>query len=118
MAKRNIVDKTCCEIKEWQKTAGESVYNIGAVTREEGIKTNSPNPKYELLPLKNFIGNFVKTRFDYKERREYMWVHVKKIDGEFLVGVLNNDPVFCANIKCGDEVRLKRDAVINMMYGK
>ena len=46
---------------------------------------------------------------------EHMWVLVQYVDGDCIIGTLDNDPVTLTLIKCGDRVDLQRKDVIDHM---
>lgn len=49
-------------------------------------------------------------------RVENMWVSVTAIEGEFLLGVLKNDPQFVGNVRQGQRVRLRLADVMDWEY--
>ena len=55
------------------------------------------------------MGRFIKMAFQSeKSRVEHMWVRVTNVDGDYLIGELDNDPLFVTHVKCGDRVVLSR----------
>lgn len=58
----------------------------------------------------------VKFPFDAPGRKEFMWVEVTAVDGEFVTGFLANDPVWATDLKLGDEVRKKVSEISDWMY--
>ena len=68
-----------------------------------------PDPTYQKRPLAWFLGRNVKIAFQSDEREvEWMWVNVRGIIGRTLVGSLDNDPLLCTYLECGDSVSLSR----------
>ena len=59
------------------------------------------------------VGDFVKLRFDEGYGEEYMWVIVKKQNGDLFEGILDNDPVIMTNMKCGDKVIFDKNEVVD-----
>jgi hypothetical protein len=58
-----------------------------------------------------FIGKIIKKAFKAEDnihniRMEHMWVTIKAVIGNDLEGILNNDPIFVPNLKCGDTVKV------------
>lgn len=58
----------------------------------------------------------VKVPFREGEFTEFMWIKILKIKGEFLQGVLDNDPVNLKRFKRGTRVRLRVRALTDWMY--
>lgn len=57
-----------------------------------------------------FIGKFVKKAFQTNRDRpktEHMWVRILEATKTGIVGVLDNDPVACAHLKCGDRMTVE-----------
>lgn len=48
---------------------------------------------------------FVKVPFDSEAGPEFMWLEVTAIEGDFLYGVLNNDPGMTQRVASGDRIR-------------
>lgn len=92
-------------------TKREPASNIRPVCRSCGLQ---PNPKYNKIPLIFFVGKYVKTKFTALDggNNEYMWSEITGVDGNNLVGKLNNDPVICTHLKDGDTVAVTRDQII------
>lgn len=61
------------------------------------------------------LNSFAKLMFTNNEFMEYMWVKIDKITGDDCVGVLDNDPVFLTNVKCGDVINFKRADIHDIM---
>src|SRR5688572_26074633 len=49
---------------------------------------------------------------------EHMWVSDVDFDGEFVSGVLGNDPNWLTSVKAGDAVRMPVDQISDWMYVK
>lgn len=76
------------------------------LVHEEAIK---PDSLYTQRPLVWFVDRHVKIAFQSADSRvEHMWVKVHRIDGDWLVGILDSIPVFVENLKLGHSVRLNR----------
>lgn len=90
----------------------ESRSNIRFVCDKHSSK---PDKKFSKLPLESFIGKYVKKAFDVilngRLTQEHMWVKVKRVEKEYLVGVLDNDPHGKINLKCGDSTRVQLDEI-------
>lgn len=54
------------------------------------------------------VGDYVKVCFKVGMWGERMWVQVTKIDGEALIGSLNNDPVLATYLRDGDEIKFEK----------
>ena len=68
-----------------------------------------PDPIYAKKPLKWYLGRSVKMAFQAESGRvEHMWVAVAEIDGPYLVGTLENHPVFITHQSCGDSITFSR----------
>ena len=68
---------------------------------------------YTRRPLEWFIGRNVKMAFQSATSAvEYMWVNVKHVDGDELVGALTNEPSFVENLQLGDTIRLRRTQIV------
>jgi uncharacterized protein YegJ (DUF2314 family) len=94
---------------------------------ESGVKRNREHPETFEIPdqeAKQAIepGVFVKLMFDTSDlwgRRnwsERMWVEVVAIRKRRIVGVLRNDPHGIPRLAFGDQVRFKRDHVIDILW--
>jgi len=75
-----------------------------------------PNPKLQKLKPHEYIGKFVKKGFPtdlggHGPQLEHMWVEVTHIEGDVLIGKLNNDPIACRDIRCGDEVKVRLEEI-------
>lgn len=66
-------------------------------------------------PLENFIGQFVKLGFPFgDDQAEHMWVKVLDLaetEGQDLMGVLNNDPVYATDWANGVGVEFTKDEI-------
>ncbi len=60
----------------------------------------------------------VKFPFPADARQEFMWIEVTSVDEGFVSGRLANDPVWCKDLKLGDEVRKKITELADWMYLK
>ena len=68
-----------------------------------------PDSIYTKHPLEWFVGRNVKMAFQSANSRvEHMWVEVTGVDCDYLVGILNSDPVSVTHVLCGDAVTLSR----------
>ena len=71
-----------------------------------------PEGEYDDRPLEWFVGRAVKMAFGSAGgSAEHMWVAVTGVEGDRLVGELDNDPVGVPQLKCGDRVELGRGQV-------
>ena len=71
-----------------------------------------PAGEYDDRPLGWFVGRTVKVAFAAAGgTAEHMWVEVTGVDGDRLVGALDNHPVIVPDLKCGDRVELGRGQV-------
>jgi hypothetical protein len=93
----------------------ESPSNIGFVCPDHAPK---PDAQYFDKPFDWFMGKFCKLGFPTNRKEapftEFMWVHVCDHDGEFLVGNLNNDPVYVTEYKDGDGVAFVRNEICDV----
>ena len=86
----------------------ESPTNIRLV-HEDAIV---PDSLYTKKPLHWFVGRNVKTSFQSADSRaEHMWVNVRGVEGDYLVGTLDNDPVWVNHLQHGDRVALRRTQI-------
>lgn len=53
----------------------------------------------------------IKTSFPANDSAEHMWVDVEKFEQGVFFGTLGNDPIYAKNLKIGDAVQVKQDAV-------
>jgi uncharacterized protein YegJ (DUF2314 family) len=70
-----------------------------------------------------FVGKFVKKKFDGIQPDgqiggEHMWVKITRTDGVALFGPLDNDPVLAMELKCGDDVRVLREDIEQVLDGR
>ena len=90
--------------------------NWGLVCSDHAPK---PDPVLAARPAHAFLGRSVKLAFPYlahPECLEHMWVFVTAIAGpDWLVGVLDNDPVHNVGAVCGDQVEFTRDEIEAVM---
>lgn len=71
-----------------------------------------PEGEYDDRPLDWFVERGVKIAFAAAGGwPEHMWVAVTGVDGDRLVGELDNHPVGVPDLKCGDRVELGRGQV-------
>lgn len=49
---------------------------------------------------------------------EHMWVQVSRIEGEKVVGVLDNEPDHDVGVRCGDQVTVRKADVEDWIVGK
>lgn len=87
--------------------------NYGYVCKDHEPK---PNPEFFDKPFDWFSGTYCKLGFPASEgRNEYMWVKVLGTETEgdetFLIGTLDNDPVYVQDYKCGDGVLFSRTEI-------
>lgn len=72
-----------------------------------------PEPHYRYLPLTYFVGRCVKVPFESEDNPiEYMWVRVTGIDGDKLVGTLDNEPFLDTRLRYGDTVHVLPSEVV------
>ena len=63
------------------------------------------------------IGDFCQIQFDQiidgLLESEHMWVHVAVVDNnkQEYTGLLDNDPTFITNVKCGDTITFKKEKI-------
>lgn len=87
----------------------EPIANVGLVCAHRAPTAG----KYAGEDAKKFIGKFVKMAFNGINPRsggtqkEHMWVLVESEKDGTLTGKLDNDPIICPDLKCGDTVHLK-----------
>ena len=88
----------------------EPLHNIGYIHKEcSKRRKESTQLKIKDIKLEDLIGNHVKKAFVTDDgRNENMWVKVIEIKDDTLIGVLENDPFICKNMKFGDVVKLKK----------
>lgn len=61
-------------------------------------------------------GDFVKIAFYApNDGQEHMWVRVNAVNGDKIVGQLDNDPVLIEDLKCGDKVELDRIQIEDLL---
>lgn len=81
--------------------------------------SSRPDPKFEKMPLREFVGRHVKVGFKAfnplakTHTVEHMWVTVKRhVDG-ILIGTLANDPLLDIDggLRFGDVVTIKRNQI-------
>lgn len=96
----------------------EDPRNIAFVCSKHSPKAGGFKDK----PTKFFIGKFVKLAFPVDEvpgkrlpNFEHMWVKVLRIEGDELVGELDNDPMYVTKYKFKDRVTFKAPAVEEVM---
>jgi len=65
-------------------------------------------------PLEQYIGMYLKKRWETEGRGERMWVEIQSVEGNFLIGVLSQDPVITPGIQDGDPVKMHRGEVIGV----
>lgn len=71
-----------------------------------------PEPIYTKYPLAWFVGRCAKIAFQSAESvPEHMWVEIKCVDGDELVGFLTNEPEFVTHVAVGDQVSLLRTQI-------
>lgn len=69
----------------------------------------SPDSLYTQRPLEWFVGRCVKMAFQSAESGvEHMWVNITHVEGDNLVGSLDNHPVLVTHVGYGDRVVLSR----------
>ncbi len=71
-----------------------------------------PEGEYDDRPLEWFVGRAVKMAFaSAGGTTEHMWVEVKAVEGDRLVGALDSEPVVVRHLRRGDRVELGRGQV-------
>lgn len=79
------------------------------LVHEESIK---PDSIYSKRTMHWYLGRCVKIAFQSAESPvEHMWVKITEIDGNDLVGVLDNDPAYVYHVRFGDRVTLNRTQI-------
>ena len=53
------------------------------------------------------VGSYIKIKFKDGEKSEHMWVEIKEIRKDEIIGRLDNEPVVLENIFLDDEVKAK-----------
>lgn len=76
----------------------------------------APRPIQVDHPLASLVGRYVKKSFPCLPVsggpvREHMWVQVTDVHGDFLVGILSNDPVGACGFRNGDRVFVARGEI-------
>jgi hypothetical protein len=74
----------------------------------------SPDPELARRPPDSFIGKHVKRSFradDPEVPCEHMWVLVQEVVDGRLAGILENQPFFCPDLRCGDPVEVSMDEI-------
>lgn len=61
------------------------------------------------------VGDYAKIHFEREDTGEYMWVEVKKVNGDAFEGILGNDPVLIEGVKYGDTVTFTKDEVCDRL---
>lgn len=90
------------------------------------VRPRFPDPSYFGTPLSLLKGSFCKIAFEIGpklkrrpttnrncERKENMWVLVKKVQGMKLIGPLNNDPLY-AQCECDDIFEFYRHDILEV----
>lgn len=87
--------------------------NISTFCSEECLKKAGLLSTYLNVPLKNFIGKYVKVGFPIEgDQKEHMWIEVQEITKDGLLkGPLDNDPVSVDYVRCGDIVEISHDEI-------
>ena len=90
--------------------------NIGLVCPSCSKDRLQPKPEFQNKPLKWFAGRNCKIAFHKEGLTEHMWVSVtgpsvEELCHKELCGRLNNDPVWCTDLKDGDIVHLDRSEI-------
>jgi len=99
----------------------EPLGNIGVVCDKCASR---PQTKYAEMPAESFVGAYVKLAFATDSdglRRGYKWEHMwvkvtATYGGNMLVGLLDNDPVFCTGVKFKDAVFFTTDLIEDAMH--
>lgn len=79
----------------------------------------SPDPLYAKKPLGWYVGRHVKMAFQAADSRvEHMWIAVTGVEGDYLVGTVENDPYVVSHVKYGDKVSLSRTQVEAVAYSR
>lgn len=71
-----------------------------------------PHRLYANKPMEWFVGRLVKKAFPAVSGGEFMWVKVTHVEGEDLVGTLDNEPLMVEDIAYGDVVKLRKHQVL------
>ena len=80
--------------------------NIGLMPKDKGDERRA---KWQANNMNTVIkpGDYVKKTFTQKKMSEHMWVEVISVDGEDIVGTLDNDPMFITNVKSGQVIKMR-----------
>ncbi len=71
-----------------------------------------PDSLYCKRPLEWYVGRHIKMAFQSaRSTVEHMWVAVNRIDGDHLIGTLDNDPFHVETLQHGDIVKLSRTQI-------
>jgi uncharacterized protein YegJ (DUF2314 family) len=91
----------------------EPLFNVGMV-----CKDHAPKPgRFKDSDPSKLVGEMVKLGFPAthphtgKETIEHMWVNVHKVEGQELIGTLNNDPILDCEYQIGDDVAFKVEEI-------
>jgi len=80
-----------------------------------------PQEQFRDWDPKDFVGRHVKLAFPADDpenphiEREHMWVKVMEVDGQRLIGKLDNDPLFVSWLEDGSEVSFGRQEVEDVL---
>jgi len=77
----------------------------------------NPDPLYAKKPLGWFVGRCIKMAFHSTSCHvEHLWVKVVGIEGNHLVGALDNDPVVVTHLAFGDRITVSPTQVEAVSY--
>lgn len=85
-----------------------------------GVKSHEKYPDSFWIPseeAKDAVepGYLVKLAFDLRGGGERMWVKVQAVKGDRFVGTLHNIPAFIPRLFSGDEIKFRRDHIIDLL---
>ena len=97
----------------------DSTSNAGTVCPEcMSIRKQNTQLMIERIDLASLIGSWVKKAFaDSNDQVEHMWVRVTSVNESGVIGVLDQDPILCDNLKDGDVVKVKASEIEEVHYG-
>lgn len=93
----------------------EPIENLALLHKDAGYaRLNQWQKENAKTPIE--IGDWVKLAFIDNKKVEWMWVKVEKvIDADHIEGTLDNDPISVRNVKLGDDVKVERSQIAELM---
>ena len=91
--------------------------NIGFFCSQDCAKKAGLRDDYADVSMDKFEGKFVKKRFPelVGDGGESLWVKVQEIEGDKIIGVINNSPVLNVGLSYGDQVTVLKSE-INLVF--